>query len=230
MAPAGQDVSGRRFFALPLAVCRRKLIAHAPDGGRFPSRLPGAGGGAHAVESTMAEASKAARKGPPGGRGATSGPAGVVITCGECGSKDRVPFQPADGSTVRCRECHQKHQERRAKPTIRERYGTQRLFHITCEACGKVEDVPSRPRFEGPVYCRDCAQTKLGIVLPGVDQTHYFACNQCNARDWMPHAPRTDAPLICRNCRAGIDVARPERIGGELLDGGGGVRRKRPRS
>ncbi|HIG97954.1 TPA: DNA-directed RNA polymerase [Candidatus Woesearchaeota archaeon] len=31
------------------------------------------------------------------------------ITCSECGAQSEVPFKPADGRPVYCRDCYSKH-------------------------------------------------------------------------------------------------------------------------
>jgi CxxC-x17-CxxC domain-containing protein len=36
-----------------------------------------------------------------------------TITCADCGKEDQVPFKPAEGRPVYCRECYQKHRQDR---------------------------------------------------------------------------------------------------------------------
>jgi CxxC-x17-CxxC domain-containing protein len=35
------------------------------------------------------------------------------IVCSECGAEAEVPFKPAEGRPVYCRECYQKHRPKR---------------------------------------------------------------------------------------------------------------------
>jgi len=32
-----------------------------------------------------------------------------TITCSDCGSESQVPFKPAEGRPIYCRECYEKH-------------------------------------------------------------------------------------------------------------------------
>jgi CxxC-x17-CxxC domain-containing protein len=34
------------------------------------------------------------------------------------------------------------------------------MFQATCSACGKVAEVPFKPRGDKPVYCRECFSTR----------------------------------------------------------------------
>jgi CxxC-x17-CxxC domain-containing protein len=34
--------------------------------------------------------------------------------------------------------------------------GQREMFQATCSTCGKVAEVPFKPRGDKPVYCRDC--------------------------------------------------------------------------
>ncbi len=58
-----------------------------------------------------------------------------------------------ENEPVRCREC------RDAKKREREVLlgGPQReMFETTCCECGKTTLIPFKPRYERPIYCRDC--------------------------------------------------------------------------
>jgi len=51
------------------------------------------------------------RGGPGGGRGGFNrGPREMhTVTCSDCGQETQVPFKPAEGRPVYCRDCYQKH-------------------------------------------------------------------------------------------------------------------------
>jgi CxxC-x17-CxxC domain-containing protein len=38
--------------------------------------------------------------------------------------------------------------------------GAREMFQATCSTCGKVAEVPFKPRGDKPVYCRDCFQSR----------------------------------------------------------------------
>ena len=38
--------------------------------------------------------------------------------------------------------------------------GQREMFQATCSTCGKVAEVPFKPRGDKPVYCRDCFSSR----------------------------------------------------------------------
>jgi len=36
------------------------------------------------------------------------------VTCSDCGNETEVPFKPAEGRPVYCRDCYQKHKPQRS--------------------------------------------------------------------------------------------------------------------
>ena len=81
--------------------------------------------------------------------------------CAECGSPCEVPFRPAQGRDVFCRNCFKKDEQSDSRGSgnmdfRRPSFEEKRMFKSTCAKCGNPCEVPFRPTGEKPVYCRDC--------------------------------------------------------------------------
>ncbi len=120
---------------------------------------------------------KVEEKGRPG---AEKKPELWKISCAICGAHDMVPFEPREGSEIKCRECFSTKRDEKAR---RQRYfekgragrksshsvhiprldhGTRVSYPIECEACGKRETLDYVPKTSGPIKCRACTEEKFG--------------------------------------------------------------------
>ncbi|MCH8748835.1 zinc-binding protein [Patescibacteria group bacterium] len=69
------------------------------------------------------------------------------VTCSECGTETKVPFEPTGDRPVYCRDCFQKQRDQRR---------TDRpMYDATCATCGQSTQVPFQPSGDRPVYCRE---------------------------------------------------------------------------
>ncbi|TVQ99510.1 MAG: hypothetical protein EA398_12250 [Deltaproteobacteria bacterium] len=95
--------------------------------------------------------------------------------------------------------------------------------------------MPFVPKTRGEILCRVCAEAEFGPDWAGgreveSSSVHAFTCAGCGADDTVSFRPEPGSALLCRRCYRGEEKPNPERIGGVVIDGGGGVRRFRRRS
>lgn len=81
-----------------------------------------------------------------------------VLKCKDCGAEfvftaGEQEFYAAKGfqnEPVRCRDCRSKRRQAAADRPPRE------MYEVTCDSCGQPTQVPFKPRYNRPVYCREC--------------------------------------------------------------------------
>jgi CxxC-x17-CxxC domain-containing protein len=79
--------------------------------------------------------------------------------CVECGGRiEKLPFQPRDGSNLRCFDCHKNGGGNGGSAQKRER----KMYDNdgngwTCSDCGnKIDELPFEPHDTSNLKCRDC--------------------------------------------------------------------------
>jgi CxxC-x17-CxxC domain-containing protein len=84
------------------------------------------------------------------------------LTCTDCNAPftftaSEQEFFAAKGFTnkpSRCPDCRAARKAQRGGGSYSG--GQREMFQATCSTCGKVAEVPFKPRGDKPVYCRDC--------------------------------------------------------------------------
>ena len=117
------------------------------DRGGFKSRPFGGGGGGRGFgDSNMHQA-----------------------TCSDCGRSCEVPFRPAPGKPVYCKNCFKKDEDFEPRRESRgfgsgggNRFEERRTYQATCAECGDRCEVPFKPTGEKPVYCSNCFASSKG--------------------------------------------------------------------
>jgi CxxC-x17-CxxC domain-containing protein len=93
------------------------------------------------------------------------------LTCTDCGapftfSASEQEFFAAKGfnnKPSRCPDCRAARKAQRGGGSYsggRTGGGQREMFQATCSTCGKVAEVPFKPRGDKPVYCRDCFSSR----------------------------------------------------------------------
>jgi len=95
------------------------------------------------------------------------------LTCTDCGapftfSASEQEFFAAKGfnnKPSRCPDCRAARKAQRGGGSYSGGRtggggGQREMFQATCSTCGKVAEVPFKPRGDKPVYCRDCFSSR----------------------------------------------------------------------
>ncbi len=86
------------------------------------------------------------------------------LECSDCGitfthsAEDQEFFQNKGftNEPKRCPECRQKRKSERDGGSSYGFGATRQMHPVVCAYCWKQTEVPSEPRGDKPVYCRDC--------------------------------------------------------------------------
>jgi len=110
-------------------------------------------------------------RGPRFNRGSEDNRRGEMYeaTCGDCGTRCDIPFKPKYDRPVYCRECFKDHQPQKRGDSGFSRNDRGPRFNrgsednrlgemhkVTCGDCGNECEIPFKPKYDRPVYCREC--------------------------------------------------------------------------
>lgn len=102
------------------------------------------------------------------------------VICCDCGESLRLPFQPKNPSSFRCKNCKE----------IRE----SRMHTVTCSYCGTIFRIPFAPDPSRPIYCRDCKAAGKKVMYEAL-------CAHCGETVSVPFEPDESRPFKCKDCR-----------------------------
>ncbi|MCL2326110.1 MAG: hypothetical protein FWC40_06415 [Proteobacteria bacterium] len=125
------------------------------------------------------------------------------VTCEQCRTDFRVPFEPISGRTLLCRDCLKQTKKPRSKgrPEHAQSGARERTesYQITCSHCGKHDTVPFQPYEGSVVLCRDC-MTNPNVTRVGGRVLHTIICSSCGKENNVPFKPDPGSRVLCRGC------------------------------
>lgn len=89
----------------------------------------------------------------------------TMVVCDDCGTECKIPFVPKTDKPVYCDDCFRKNRSRNfendrySRNDRSSRYSredTRESTIVPCDNCGIEFKLPFLPKFDKPVYCRDC--------------------------------------------------------------------------
>ncbi len=132
--------------------------------------------------------------------------------CDRCGAEDKVPFKPAPGRELLCRECMSRERNRSPgggggrrgpAPDARE------IFQVKCTHCGAADTVPFEPFPGSVVLCRACMENP-NVERVGGRILHSIICGGCGEVDRVPFKPDPGSRVLCRKCHQEEKEARQQ--------------------
>lgn len=89
----------------------------------------------------------------------------TIVVCDDCGIECKIPFVPKSDKPVYCEDCFRKNKSRYPENERSTRYEKsnrpsreykEESTIVECDDCGIEFDLPFLPKFDKPVYCREC--------------------------------------------------------------------------